>query len=383
MLPRVPSPSSAFSAYSPPRPPAPPDRRRAADSPEPGGDESAFQPKRLRSDAPEPGEEASASPGSPMSQVSAVSPPLDGPDPDLAAFAPGMPALSLSPATEPPAADEPAPPLLAPPAAEPLAPPSDPEAAHAAEAADDAADDAAHNTSVDILVNQQVVIARACLVARDIDLDEDAGAVITCEADDGFAGLFTTQLGGAMALVVLPPEGLEGIVYMRHAAVTGATLVEESARMLQAYAIDAAAPGRFFVAYATTPIWDDLNATRLAQQAEGRSLQAVVDGLITDLGLDLPLSEAAALVPGSPPPVPEAERFRQVCEAAAQAHAARAEALADALGGQAVRLPTPAVFATWRGDLIQFDVMPDHAPAAPALPAAPVAGEPPFFPFVG
>ena len=326
--------------------------RRGPPSPVPGEDSQAeFHAKRSRVDeALDEAEAPPTPPGPLLSQVPLMSPPSGpygpaAPGPEAVAEAAGDAAAAEAAPAAADVEDHPAAPGIA---------------------------DDEHNTAVDVLFGEQRIISRACLVARDTDLGDDMGPVLTCGPDDGFTGLFTTQIGCAMALVMLPPAGADGTVYMRHAAVTGAGLALVAAHMVESYETDTGEAGRFIVAYATNPIWDDLNAHRLEQQAMGVPLNACIDELITGLGLDLPLTQAAESVPGSAPPVPEGERFRQVCEAAAAAHAQRAEALAQALGGQAVALPTPAVFATWRGDLVQFAAMPDHEPAAHAAPPVPV-----------
>ncbi len=331
-------------------------------------DDDAFQPKRLRAQALP----SSASSGSSGPSGSSASPGEWAADPPTESPASLVAQVSLTPSSPGSGSFDPLgalPSLALVPAFTPL---DDESSIHSAESVEEEAPaepvalfhgpaDHEHEEAVDVFVDEERVVIRACFVARDMDLGDHMNATLTCGPADGFSGLYATDIGGDLVLIVLPPEGMHGLAYLRHTAARGAELTGIARQMTDAYAEEAGVPGRFAVAYATSPLWDDLNAYRLERQAAGETLDELVDGLIQAHALDLPLAAPALDVPGSPPAMPAGERLRQVGEAMAQRHAAYANLLATTFGGEAIALTQPAVYASWDGVILDFQQAPDHA----------------------
>ncbi len=355
MLPLSPSSSASYSAFS-----AGFSAGFSSPDASPHATGRGHEASRLRSRSPDPEADAAA----PSKRLRLAEPeapggldaPLDSPpsgseaalDASLAPFPDGVQDLlaDVQPALE-----------LAPQPALPTVPAHDP----------------LHEEALDLWVGETRVVIRACFVDRDIDIDDDANPLLACRSDEGFNGLFATNLGGDLALIVIPPVGVgDGLVFMRHCAITGPQLASTAHHMMYHYQQEMEVAGRFVVAFATTPLWDNLNEHRQEREAAGEALDTIVDTLILEHGLDLPLSPPAITTPGAPPPLPASVRFQQAGEALVGRHIIRAEALAAAFGGSAVELPTPSVFVPFDGSLVMFDTPPDYVPSAyPAPPSPP------------
>ena len=368
--PSPPSTPSSFGSYA---------YRSRSRSPSEASDDG-FQAKRICLEGPQAPQSPDSGPAALVSPVSLTSvsqrggspAPLaslvptalfqaDGADPwhAVPAGLPPLPALTLPPPALPMdvASDESddASSIVAAPAA---APATGPQAA--APAGAPGISDHEHEEAVDVYVDGQRVITRACFVARDAELGAHMNHTLTCAPAEGFSGLYATDIGSDLVLIVLPPEGMQGLVYMRQTTARGDDLALLALHLTQAYTEETELQGRFVVGYATSPLWEDLDNHRIQRQGAGETLDEVVDALILDHDLQLPLSQPALNVPGSAPPTPAGERFRQAGELMALNHAGHAAALAETFHGEAVELTHAAVFASWDGNVLDFIGEPEH-----------------------
>ena len=87
------------------------------------------------------------------------------------------------------------------------------------------------------------------------------------------------------------PEGMQGLVYLRHTASRGEELLQAATQMTEAYAEETQMEGRFVVAYTTRALWEDLDDYRQARQAAGGGVAR--DAGIEHAGFHAPCVERA------------------------------------------------------------------------------------------
>jgi hypothetical protein len=220
-----------------------------------------------------------------------------------------------------------------------------------------------HGEPHDIYLDGSLVRTRARLVACDAELGPSQSAALMLWQGESCNGLYSGDFAANVVLILRPAQGNDGPVQMRHCTLGGEPLGTIAEEMRAAYEAISGEEGRVTLVASGSSIRDELNALREERQAQGVDLNTVVDGLITELELDLPLTEMAAQEPGAEPPPTPMERFEGLQATLMFGHVNWVSELAQALDADLLLLQTPAVYVSALGEIDGFSDMPEAEPS--------------------